>query len=183
VTAAPSSRPPVPDAVPEGAQRLVIAWGNDARGDDALGPLLLSALRDRAAGAPWGVGVTWQREHQLQVELVEALRAADAVLFIDASRTGDAPFSADELAPARSRTVSTHSLPPDALLRVYHDVYGTAPPPATLLAVRGECFDLGAPLSATAREHLEAAIDWATAWLARTTGDGAPWIPAAPSRV
>jgi hydrogenase maturation protease len=157
-----------PDSV---RRRLVIAWGNDARGDDALGPLLLDALRTRAADASWAVGVTWRREHQLQVELVEALQACDSVLFIDASHGAAPPFRVTRLTPAAVRTVSTHSLPPSALLRVYLDVYRAAPPPATLLAVRGASFELGAPLTTSARAHLGAALDWAVEWLARSATD------------
>jgi hydrogenase maturation protease len=152
-------------------RRLVIAWGNDARGDDALGPQLLAELEARAANAPWAAGVTWRREHQLQVELVEALHACDSALFIDASRDGEAPFSVTRITPAPARTVSTHSLPPSALLRVYRDVYRAAPPSATLLAVRGARFELGAPLSASAQAHRGAALDWALGWLARSAAD------------
>lgn len=149
-------------------RRLVVAWGNEARGDDALGPLLLARLRARADTAPWGRGVTWRLEHQLQVELVEVMRDQAGILFLDASRTAAAPFEAPPLTPAAARSVSTHSLPPDALLRAFVDVYGAPPPPATLLAVRGASFALGAPLSAVARAHLDAAAEWAEQWLRET---------------
>jgi hydrogenase maturation protease len=150
----------------------VIAWGNDARGDDALGPLVLAALQERTARAPWATDVDWRLEHQLQIELVELLRDCAAALFVDASRTAGAPFTVRELEPAQSRGVFTHSLPPDVLLGVYREVYGVAPPPATLLAVRGECFDLGAPMTDGARQHLEAAVAWGLGWMERTADVG-----------
>jgi hypothetical protein len=49
---------------------------------------------------------------------------------------------------------------------VYREVQDEAPPPCTLLAIRGEHFELGMPPSAAALAHLQAALSWARAWLA-----------------
>jgi len=57
-------------------------------------------------------------------------------------------------------------LSPQALLQVFCDLRGEAPPPCTLLAIRGESFELGAPPSPEALAHLAAALAWATDWLA-----------------
>jgi hypothetical protein len=49
---------------------------------------------------------------------------------------------------------------------VYLELRGEAPPPCTLLAIRGEYFELGEAPSPTALRHLEAALHWAKEWLA-----------------
>jgi hypothetical protein len=48
---------------------------------------------------------------------------------------------------------------PQALLSVYRQVNGCAPPPAWLLSIRGYEFGLGLPLSTAANEHLLAAFN------------------------
>ncbi|OIQ71932.1 hypothetical protein GALL_464450 [mine drainage metagenome] len=64
------------------------------------------------------------------------------------------------MAPARDDSYTTHELSPGAVLQVFQQVEGAAPPPSSyILSVRGERFDLGEPLSPGAEAHLEAA--WA----------------------
>jgi hypothetical protein len=114
---------------------LVLGWGNPSRGDDALGPELVRRLEALAASrAGW-------REHefltafQLHPEHALDLAGRDLVLFADASTRAPAPFSLTRLAPTQDR-----------------------PPPAYLLAIRGETFALGEPMSTAAEHHLEAAV-------------------------
>jgi hypothetical protein len=54
---------------------------------------------------------------------------------------------------------------PQAVLQVYVELEDEAPPPAWLLAIRGESFELGAAPGAAARSNLDAALAWASAWL------------------
>jgi hypothetical protein len=67
--------------------------------------------------------------------------------------------------PRRDSTISSHALSPEALLQVFMDLQGCAPPSGTVLAIRGEAFELGAPMSAAAQAHLAAALAWAGDWL------------------
>jgi hydrogenase maturation protease len=131
---------------------VVFGWGNDARGDDGLGPLLLG----RVASARWP-GVTTIEDFQLQIEHALDLDGADAVLFIDAGKNTRAPFAFSETAATPDSSLLTHSLSPGAVLDVYAQALGRPPPPAFTLIVRGESFELGDGLSAEARERLEAA--------------------------
>ena len=57
-------------------------------------------------------------------------------------------------------------LSPQALLQVYRDLHGSEPPAATLLAIRGEHFELGQPPGKAAMAHLGEALAWARNWLA-----------------
>ena len=134
---------------------VVFGWGNDARGDDALGPLLL----ERVAHARWP-DVTIIEDFQLQIEHALDLEGAEAALFLDAGRNTPAPFVFDQVAPRRGETFTTHALAPEAVLDVYARSLGKPPPPAFTLCVRGERFELGEDLSAEACERLEAAWDF-----------------------
>ena len=142
------------------APTLVFGWGNASRGDDALGPLFIERLR--ALALP---GVECLDDYQLQPEHALDLVGRVRVLFVDASVGCTAPFELATPRPARDASFSSHAMSPAALLQAYVDVQGTAPPPATLLAIRGERFELGEPLSEAAQLNLEAALTWARAFL------------------
>ena len=133
---------------------VVFGWGNDARGDDGLGPLLLA----RVAGAGWPK-VTTIEDFQLQIEHALDLEGAEAALFLDAGRETPAPFAFAEIGPKRVATHTTHAIAPEAVLDVFARTLGKTPPPSFMLCVRGERFELGEGLSAVAAERLEAA--WA----------------------
>ena len=133
---------------------VVFGWGNDARGDDGLGPLLLARLA--AANLP---RVTTVEDYQLQIEHALDLDGADMGLFLDAGRNTPAPFAFAEIAPRRDVSHTTHALSPEAVLDVYQRTLARTPPPCFTLCVRGERFELGESLSTEALERLEAA--WA----------------------
>jgi len=131
---------------------VVFGWGNESRGDDALGPLLLR--RVEAAGF---AGVTAVEDYQLQVEHALDLDDADMALFIDAARNAAAPFAFSEISAKADAGYTTHALAPEAVLEVFKHLRKREPPPSFLLAVRGEGFELGAELSEPAKLGLEAA--------------------------
>lgn len=131
---------------------LVFGWGNPARGDDALGPLFIERL-----AALRLTGVECRCEYQLQVEHALELAGRRFVLFVDASPTAPAPFQHRRLQPRRDASFTTHALTPETLLSLYHELFAT-PPECGLIAIRGEDFDLGVPLSEAAAHHLEEAL-------------------------
>lgn len=143
------------------APLLVFAWGNPSRGDDALGPRFADAVR------AWALpDIEVLDDFQLQPEHALDLAGRTRVLLVDASRSAAAPFEVQALRPARDASFTTHALSPAALLQAFRDVHGHEPPPCTLLAIRGEGFELGAPLGAAAEGHLRAALAWAAGWAA-----------------
>lgn len=143
-------------ATPAARPRLVVfGYGNTSRGDDAIGPLLLAALE--AAGLP---GVVTVEDFQLQVEHALDLVDADLALFLDAGTQTPAPWVFYEAQPHARITASSHALLPEAVLAVYQQVQGAAPPPAFVLCVRGESFGLGEPLSPAGAERLRLATEW-----------------------
>lgn len=156
------------------APTLIFGWGNPSRGDDALGPALLDAVEALLPGHPeWG-GVELLTDFQLQVEHALDLEGRRRVLFVDASASAlGAPFRAHAIRAARDSSFTSHALSPQGVLHVFTEMKGTEPPPCTLLAIAGEAFELGEPLSRAAQDHLAAALSWTTGWLAADTGAGA----------
>lgn len=140
---------------------LVLGWGNASRGDDALGPAFVERLRALVDGRL----VECLDDFQLQVEHALDLVGRERVLFVDASLRCAAPFEVSRLQPARDRSFSTHAMSPAAVLQVYRELQRTEPPPSTLLAIRGEHFELGEPPRPQALAHLDAAVAWGRHWL------------------
>ena len=139
------------------AQTLVFGWGNLSRGDDALGPLFVQALRDRHDA---DVDVEYLDDYQVQIEHALDLVGRERVLLVDASLSCCAPFEVTSVAPRHDTSFATHALSPQGLLQVFREVRGEAPPPCTLLQIRGERFELGQPPSCAALNHLAAALQW-----------------------
>ncbi len=148
------------------APTLIFGWGNPSRGDDALGPALLDAIEALRDSHPhWGP-VDLLTDFQLQVEHALDLEGRRRVLFVDASSAPtDAPFRAEIIAAARDASFSSHALSPQGVMHVFTEIKGQEPPPCTLLAIAGEAFELGEPLSTAAKAHLGAALAWTMDWL------------------
>lgn len=147
---------------------VVLAVGNRSRGDDALGPLLLDRLRDWLAAGDRGADFELIEDFQLQIEHALDLAGRRLVLFVDAGTGTRAPYefrAVEATLPGRSHT--SHALAPEAVLGVYRQVTGEDPPPAFVLCVRGERFELGDDLSDAARAHVEAAWKQLVALCAR----------------
>ena len=156
------------------AATLVFGWGNPSRGDDALGPLFIERFEALAAGHPeWG-NIECLTDFQLQVEHTLDLQGRQRILFVDASADLEAPCRLTPVLPRRDDSFTSHALSPQALLHAYREVEGVEPPPATLLAIRGDLFELGAPLSPSATQSLETALSEAGRWLADQTGAAPP---------
>jgi hydrogenase maturation protease len=110
-------------------------------------------------------GLEYLDDYQLQIEHALDLVGRQRVLFVDASLSCRAPFEVTQLRAAQDASFTTHAMSPQALMQVFRDVQGTEPPLCTLLAIRGERFELGEPPSAVALDHLAAALQWAEVWL------------------
>lgn len=149
-------------------RKLVFSWGNPSRGDDALGPLFAQAIE--AMNLP---DVECLTDFQLQIEHALDLQGRERVLFVDASCQAQAddaaPFQFGTLAARRDDSYTTHAMSAAALLQVYADMQGQSPPPAWLLAIPGDSWELGDAPSARAQERLAHALRWASTWLTSAT--------------
>jgi len=129
---------------------VVLAVGNDARGDDALGPRLLARLAELELS-----GVRTVADFQFQVEHALDLDEASEALFIDAHCDQQAPVVLAPLEPAECVGTASHALTPGEVLAVRRGI-GQPLPPAWLLSLRGVSFGLGENLSAEGELSLEA---------------------------
>jgi len=137
---------------------LFLGWGNPSRGDDAIGPLLcdrMSRLLSRPDLPEVSQRTEVQQDFQLQIEDASDITGRELVVFIDASLDAVAPFEFSQIEAREDASVSTHALSPQALVATTCKIFG-AMPLCYLLAVRGEAFELGESLSASATLHLEA---------------------------
>jgi hydrogenase maturation protease len=131
---------------------VVFGWGNVSRGDDGIGPLLLSRIEQ----AGWDDALLIE-DYQLQLEHALDLEGMELALFLDAGTGTPAPFEFGEIFAREGMTHTSHALPPESVLAVFRKVTNKAPPPAFLLCVRGESFELGAGLSTEGAARLEEA--------------------------
>lgn len=139
------------------APLLVIGVGNPSRGDDALGPRFLDAFGAARAGEVSDERIELLTDFQLQIEHALDLQGRERVVFVDASVTAAPPFTFARVFARPDEQATSHALAPSAVLATYARVVG-APPPAWILAIRGESFELGEGLSAAAEANLAAAL-------------------------
>ncbi len=144
---------------------LIYGIGNESRGDDALGPMLLRAIESEIDPEQIELIETFQ----LQVENALDLSGRRAVIFVDAAANLATPYEFRRVAASVDRTPFTHALSPEALLSVHEKVAGS-PPPAWILAIRGEHFELGSDLSEPARASLESALSFLSGMLRSRLG-------------
>lgn len=145
---------------------LIFGWGNPSRGDDALGPLFVEHFEALTARHPeWGE-VDCLTDFQLQVEHALDLQGRRRVLFVDASLDAPSPCSLERIAAARDASFTTHAMSPQAVLKVFAEIDDGEPPPCWLLAIHGERFELGEPLTGRAHSNLMAALARAADWIA-----------------
>lgn len=145
---------------------LVFGFGNPSRGDDALGPRLIDALRGDFDARP-AAGVEFLTDFQLQIEHALDLADRSLVLFADAHVSCAPPFDFRQLVELQDDSYTTHAMSPASVLHVFRRACRSQPPPAFQLGIRGRCFELGEELGAEAQRHLDSAIAFCRDLLSR----------------
>lgn len=129
---------------------LVIGYGNTLCGDDGVGVAVAEALIK--GGLPAHVHVI--TAHQLYPEMAEAISTAAQVIFVDARADGTpGDISEQRLSPASDEGALVHHMQPGQLLRLALLLYGACPP-AHLVTITGQTFDLGSGFSDIVRPRL-----------------------------
>jgi hydrogenase maturation protease len=136
---------------------LIIGIGNSSRGDDGLGWKFV----DNATA--WR-GIDLEYRYQLQVEDAGLIRDYQKVIFVDASvRPLPEGFAFNPCVPEKSASFTTHRLEPGAVLWLCRELY-QATPEAYTMAIEGEQFQLGQPLSKAAQRNLARAMEYMDKW-------------------
>ena len=151
---------------------LVFATGNESRGDDALGPLLLQELDAWLIAESLLDRVELLEEFQLQIEHVLDMKDRKLVLFIDAGVNIPSPYLFYRATPCSKPLLYSHALTPEALLKTAQDSLKTVPD-AFVLCIQGDSFKLGDAPTAMALENLSAALGLVKKLMAKT--DAAHW--------
>lgn len=149
---------------------LILAMGNPSRGDDAFGPLLAERLSQWLSKQPPAAQdrIDVICDQQLMVEHVDDLQGRQRVLFIDAAASGLPALRLTPVEPQnQAPTVQSHSCTPPQLLALYRHLLKLPPPRSDLLSLTGQCFELGAPLSGTTQQNMEATWPMLMAWLSK----------------
>ncbi len=137
---------------------LIFAIGNESRGDDAIAPLLLRRLAAWLETENIAERFELLEDFQLQVEHATDMVGRELVLFIDAGLDTAAPYSFYRAKSDDSRTLFSHAITPEAVLSTYQQVYQQKPPPAFVLCIRGEQFELGELPTPDAEARMELAM-------------------------
>ncbi len=136
---------------------LVFAIGNESRGDDAVGPLLLRKLGAWLIAESLVDRVELLEEFQLQIEHILDMKNRKLVLFIDAGMDISSPYLFYRATPCSEALLYSHALMPEALLKIAQHSFETHPD-AVVLCIRGVSFELGDAPTAEALENLSAAL-------------------------
>jgi len=153
---------------------LVIGYGNPGRQDDGLGPALIDILEQHEFSATTlqpnalhAKALHLQSSYQLTVEDAFDICEFDQVVFVDASLNAEAPYSFQEVDQIDDSLMGSHSLTPEAVMKLCKTLYSKTPK-AYILGIRGYEFDhFEEKLSSVALENLQAAQCFLTTWLER----------------
>lgn len=132
---------------------LVLGYGNPAREDDALGPLVADRIGEM--GIP---GVVTDSDYQLAVEDAHRVSQADKVVLVDATVEGDTPYRFQAVEPEPGADFSSHALTAGGLAALARDLFGSRTP-VYLLGVRGYSFRMfREKMTARARRNARRAV-------------------------
>lgn len=133
---------------------LIIGFGNELRGDDAVGP----AVADAVAYQQWP-GVCAVGTRQLTPELAEAVAGASEVYFVDASADpGQASVQLDQITVEPTPAWLGHVSRPADVMALAAAAFGKAPK-AWLVTIPGESFEVGTRLSTSAEQGMRQAFE------------------------
>lgn len=151
-----------------GPRTLVLGYGNPGRQDDGLGPAVATAIAE--AGWP---GVTAYDNYQLNIEDAIDVAEHDVVWFVDAGKTGPAPYFVSCLDPAPGIEFTSHLVRPEVILAIARQYYGRSPP-AFLLGIRGYAFEFVEQITPAAAANMRAALSMLGNRFRRGQASGAP---------
>ena len=133
---------------------VVIGYGSELRGDDAVGQHIAAAV------AEWNIpNIRALAVHQLTPELAAVLASAQFAIFADASADPHQTEARIESLEYEGATTTVfHSATPQSLIALSQSVYDQSPQ-AWLVSVPTDTFEFGAELTPTAQHGMETALE------------------------
>lgn len=128
---------------------IIIGIGNEFRGDDAAGLLVMRRLKERPPA-----GVELREQNGEATALMATMDGADRVILVDAVQSGAEAgtihrYEASEQAmPAQFLRCSTHNFSVHDAIEMARAL-GKLPPQLTVYGIEGSLFEPGAELSPT----------------------------------
>lgn len=147
---------------------LIYGYGNPGRQDDGLGPAIIDRIE---ADAELRALVDTESNYQLNVEDALDVVGRTAVIFVDATLSGDGPFAFYGIEPSAEITFTTHSMSPESVMALANDLY-QAETPGYVLAIKGHEWDFVEGLSAAARQNLDEAYRFLAEAVRRILAEG-----------
>jgi hydrogenase maturation protease len=136
---------------------LIIGIGNTLRSDDGAGAAVCARVQEALGDA-----VEVQIVHQLTPELCAPISQAREVIFVDAhaeSAAGTLGIVSVQPLAADGLSAFTHDFTPAALLAAARELFGQAPP-ALMVTIGAQSFELGETLSPKVAEAVSHAAYW-----------------------
>jgi hydrogenase maturation protease len=135
---------------------LVVGLGNSLRGDDGVAHAVVQQL----SSSGWAVEAI--AVPQLTPEWSERIANAEVVVFVDAAKdTLPGQIRCRVLGSAeasQSGGIFTHHCPPSTVVNLASRLWGRCPP-AYLVTIGGESFEIGSTLSAGVRAAIPQTLD------------------------
>jgi hydrogenase maturation protease len=152
-------------------QTIIIGYGNPGRQDDGLGPSFIKKLTEQLSKQrPELLSQQQPKKDQFQIHLQSSYQLTvedaydiveyDQVIFVDASLNAQAPFSFTKIANTNDSGLGSHSLTPNAVIRLCETLYDKTPK-AFILAIKGYEFDqFDEHLSSQAKTNMLVAVQF-----------------------
>lgn len=131
---------------------LIYAIGNEGRQDDGLAHEFIDLL-------PPSEEYDIVQNYQLNVEDAELIHQYHHVLFVDAAVNQKEPFKVSFPQPKPNAGFTTHGLSIEGIMAMSENLFGRLPK-VSLLAIKGEEFELEIGLSTEAKKNLSLANEW-----------------------
>ncbi|WP_135078899.1 hydrogenase maturation protease [Terasakiella sp. SH-1] len=139
---------------------LIIGYGNPGRQDDGLGPALAQYIEDLKLP-----NISVDIDYQLNIEHAHDLMGYERVIFVDAALKGPEPYDFQPLNAGNPTSFTSHSVSPQAILRLAKDLFQIEIKAFTL-AIRGYEFEIiEEELSPKAAENLKEAQSFLLSYL------------------
>lgn len=131
---------------------LLYGYGNPGRQDDGLGILIAQEIEKWAEEKQYKTIFT-DTNYQLNIEDAYNLNDFDKVIFADASTEKIKNFKFYQLKPILNPRFSMHSVSPEFVIGLCHEIYGTTPD-SYLLHIKGYEWNFMGEMTPKAEQNL-----------------------------